>query len=303
MARILVIGGSGQVGSALCRAAMAAGHEVVATAFANPSPGQSLLDIADVAAVRTFVLDARADWVFCPGGMTNVEACEERPDEARRVNVEGPLAAAQASIEAGCGWFCAFSSEYVFDGADGPYAEGDPVSPLSVYGQTKLEMERSLLALPFPILAVRTTVVYGHEPQGKNFVCQLLRAAREGRTLPAPADQRSSPTYNEDLASALLELAARRATGLLHVAGPEVLARSDFARLACEVFGLPLKTFRPVATAELHQKARRPLRAGLKVERALGMLERTRLRPPREGLSAMRAALERESPCGPIKAR
>jgi dTDP-4-dehydrorhamnose reductase len=133
-------------------------------------------------------------------------------------------------------------------------------------------------------------VVYGPEPQGKNFVYQLLRRARAGERMRAPADQVSSPTYNPDLAAASVELAELGRPGVYHVAGPEVLDRHAFARVVCRVFELDEGLLEPVATAALGQLARRPLRAGLRIDRARSALA-TPLRGPEEGLRAMREAL------------
>jgi len=137
---------------------------------------------------------------------------------------------------------------------------------------------------------VRTTVVYGPEPQGKNFVYQLLRRGRAGERMRVPDDQVSSPTCNVDLAAASVELAERGIGGVYHVAGPEVLDRHAFARLACREFGLDEAMLTPVATAALGQRARRPLRAGLRIDRARAVLAAP-LRGPEEGLRAMREAI------------
>jgi dTDP-4-dehydrorhamnose reductase len=104
----------------------------------------------------------------------------------------------------------------------------------------------------------------------------------------------TSLTYNADLASAALELAAMGRTGILHVAGPEIRSRADFARIVCEVFGLPVSTARAVPTETLRPKARRPLQAGLKIDKALALLKATRLRGAHEALRALRELMERD---------
>jgi dTDP-4-dehydrorhamnose reductase len=143
-------------------------------------------------------------------------------------------------------------------------------------------------------VVIRTTVVYGPEPQGKNFVYQLLRRVRAGEGMRVPVDQVSSPTYNRDLAAASVELAERDLAGVINIAGDGVLDRFAFARLACEVFGLDATSIDPVGTAALGQRAKRPLRAGLRIDRARATLA-TPLRSPVDGLHAMRRALEPDS--------
>src|SRR5262245_35769568 len=291
--RALVIGASGQVGAALARQLSALGHAWIGTYAGTPRPGLSCLDITDAGATRRFIDEAAPDWVFCAGALTHVDYCEEHPQEAFRLNRDAPGLIARAAAERGAG-IVYYSTEYVFDGEGGPYAEGDPVRPISVYGRSKLEGEEAVRQANARAVIVRTTVVYGPEPQGKNFVYQLLRRGRAGEPMRAPTDQISSPTYNADLAAASVELAERDLAGVYHVAGPEALDRHAFARLVCRVFGLDERALEPVSTAALGQRAARPLRAGLRTDRARAVLA-TLLRGPQEGLRAMREALEAET--------
>jgi dTDP-4-dehydrorhamnose reductase len=288
--RALVIGASGQVGAALHARLAARGHSVTGTHHRVPQPGTRPLDLGDAAAVERVIGETAPAWVFCPAGLSHVDYCEEHQEEARRANRDAPAAAAGAAARAGAG-FVYYSTEYVFDGVAGPYGEDDPPRPLSVYGRSKLEGERAAAEANPRALIIRTTVVYGPEPQGKNFICQLLRRARAGERVTVPADQRSSPTYNQDLAAATIELAERAVSGVVHLAGPVVLDRHAFVLTACEVFGLDPALVAPVTTAALGQRAARPLNAGLKIERARSLLG-TPFRGPKEGLAAMRAVLE-----------
>jgi dTDP-4-dehydrorhamnose reductase len=288
--RALVIGASGQVGSALVARLRAGDHAVVGTHHGVPQPGTRALDLTDAVATAQLIAETRPDWVLCPGGLTRVDHCEEHPDAAMAVNRDAAASAARAAAKHGAG-FVYFSTEYVFDGTGGPYAEDDTPRPLSVYGRSKLEGEQQTCAENPRTLVVRTTVVYGPEPQGKNFVYQLVRALRRGEAFRVPNDQRSSPTYNVDLAAAIVELMERDVRGVIHLAGPAILDRHAFAVQVCEVFGLGAGLVKPVATAELAQRAPRPLRAGLTIDRARRLLD-TPLRAPAEGLPAMRAAVD-----------
>jgi dTDP-4-dehydrorhamnose reductase len=289
--RALVIGASGQVGAALSARLAERGHTTVGTHHGVAQPGTRPLDIADLAATARLIDEVRPDWVFCPAGLTHVDHCEDQPDQAFSANRDAPAAAAAAAARQGAG-FVYYSTEYVFDGVGGPYGEEHETKPLSVYGRSKLEGERAVCAANARSIVVRTTVVYGPEPQGKNFVYQLLRRAQAGEPMRAPSDQRSSPTFNVDLAAASVELAERELLGVVHVAGPEIMDRHAFARLVCDVFGLDASRLTPATTAELGQRAARPLDAGLRVDRARGLLT-TPLRGPAQGLSVMRAMIER----------
>jgi dTDP-4-dehydrorhamnose reductase len=288
--RVLVIGASGQVGGALAARLAERGHQSIGTHHGQPQPHTRPLDLRDAAAVDRCIAETAPDWVLCPGALTHVDYCESHRDEAMALNRDAPAAAARAAARRGAG-FVYFSTEYVFDGDAGPYGEDDPVNPRSVYALSKLEGERRVAEENPRTIAIRTTVVYGPERQGKNYVYQVLRRARAGQRIQAPHDQRSSPTYNVDLAAAAVELIERDFRGLLHVAGPAVMDRHAFALEVCAAFGLDPGLVEGITTASLGQPARRPLRAGLVIDRARGLLK-TPLRAPAEALADMRRVLD-----------
>jgi len=288
--RALVIGASGQMGAALLRVLRARGHEAVGTWAHEASPGLVPLDFTDSAATERLVTDTRPDWVICPAALSHVDYCEEHPDEAFAANLHGPLAAAQAAARVGAG-FVYYSSDYVFDGVDGPYAEDARPRPLGVYGQSKAEGEQAVLGALERALVVRTSVVYGPERQEKNSAYQLIRTCRSGKGFRPAVDQRASPSYNPDVAAATVECCERELRGTWHLAGADVLDRMAYARLVCRVFELDANCLTAATTAQLGQKAARPLNGGLRIDKAQAQL-RTPLRGVEAGLRAMRAALD-----------
>jgi dTDP-4-dehydrorhamnose reductase len=288
--RALVIGASGQVGAALLRVLRARGHEAVGTWAHQELPGLVRLDVTDPVATERLVGDTRPDWVLCPAALSHVDYCEEHPDEAFAANLHGPLAAAKAAARVGAG-FVYYSSDYVFDGYDGPYAEDARPHPLGVYGHSKWEGEQAVLGALTRAVVVRTSVVYGPERQEKNSVYQLLRACRSGKGFRPAVDQRASPSYNPDVAAATVECCERELHGTWHLAGADVLDRMAYARLVCRVFDLDASCLTPTTTAELGQKAARPLNGGLRIGKAQAQL-RTPLLGVEAGLRAMRAALD-----------
>ncbi len=283
--RALVIGASGQVGASLLSVLRARGHEGQGTHGTHPLPGLAPLDLTDHAAVERLIASSRLDWIFCPAGLSHVDYCEDHADEALAINRDGVRAAARAAEATGAG-FVFYSSDYVFDGVGGPFSENDAPRPLSVYGRSKWEGEQAVMAACRRAIVIRTSVVYGPEGQEKNFVYQLIRACRAGQSFRPAVDQRASPSYNPDVAAASVELAERELLGLWHVAGPETLDRYAFALLVCREFALDGSKLTPVKTAELKQKAARPLDGGLDVRKAQAAL-RAPLRGPTEGLAAM----------------
>ncbi|HEV8585468.1 MAG TPA: SDR family oxidoreductase [Methylomirabilota bacterium] len=287
--RALVIGASGQVGGALLRALAERGHEAVGTWRSFRVEGLEPLDLRDRARAAGLVERLRPDWIFCTAGMTRADLCEERPADARREIVDDPLALAEAGRRVGSG-FLFYSSAYVFDGKTGAYTEAEPPSPINVYGECKVAAERRIAAEVERWIVARTIVVYGPEAQGKNFAYQVLRAAARGERLGVAADQVASTTYNEDLARASVELAERERHGLWHLSAPDREDRYAFARTVCEVFGEDAGLLVRQRTADLAQRAARPLDATLVTARAQRELS-TAFAGVRRGLERMRDAL------------
>jgi dTDP-4-dehydrorhamnose reductase len=189
-ARILVTGGSGQVGGELVRALAALG-EVVA-------PWRTELDLSDEASVRAMVRQIKPRWIVNPGAYTAVDRAESEPELAYAVNATAVRALGEEAKAIGAA-VVHFSTDYVFDGQGAtPYMEGDPVHPTSVYGASKLAGEQELARSGAAHLIFRTSWVYG--ATGKNFLLTILKAARERDRLRVVADQHGAPTWSRDLA-------------------------------------------------------------------------------------------------------
>ena len=288
--RAVVIGGSGQIGGWLLRTLADRGHEAVGTYATVAYPGLVHLDAADLAASSAWLRDQEPDVVFYPAGFTWVDGCERDPARARSANVEQPLNLARAAAETGAR-FVYFSTDYVFDGLDGPYTEESPTNPLSTYGKSKLEAEMALAGLLGDSqLTVRTSWVFGPERQGKNFSYQLAKVLAAGKALECPSDQVSNPSYGPDVARAVVGLVEAGRSGLIHVAGPEVMDRVRFARGLALGFGLDPSLVAGKTTAELGQGAPRPLSGGLLSSRLEALPPRA-MRPLAECMADYRARL------------
>jgi len=292
MTEYLVIGGSGQVGGFLREEMRARGASCAGTYHRYPVAGLRPLDVGDGAAVRAVIREVAPAVVFLPASLTHVDRCQEHPAEGFRVNVAGAAAVCRAAAEVGAR-VVYFSSDYVFNGAAGPYHELSVPDPISVYGWQKLQAEHYALACTERVLIVRTTGVYGWEPQGKNFVARLVATLESGGTMQVPEDQVGTPAYGPDVARAVMDLVERDAAGVLHVAGSERASRYAFAVAAAEAFGLDPALLLPVPTAELGQPAPRPLEGGLDAARAERILGR-HFTGYTEGLERM--AAERAAP-------
>jgi dTDP-4-dehydrorhamnose reductase len=147
-----------------------------------------------------------------------------------------------------------------------------PVRAVNHYGWTKLMGERAveeICAGRVRWLCARTALVYGYVPGGRtNFVRWLAGELRAGRRVRIADDQYNTPTLADDLAAVLLDLMRRPTQGILHVAGPDLVSRLDWARTIAAAAGLDASLIDVVSTAELRQVAQRPLRSGLNTGRA-----------------------------------
>lgn len=259
---LLVTGGSGQVARAL---------DALAPDFAKIGYGLRLVgrpqfDFDRPETIDRIFAETAPALAINAAGWTAVDAAETNPDAASRANDEGPTRLAGRCAAADIP-FIHLSTDYVFDGTKGaPYVETDPTNPTGVYGATKLAGENRILALGGKAAILRTSWVYA--PEGNNFVRTMLAAARKTGALRVVADQRGCPTSADDLASAMLAIAARvehgwtdRYAGIFHAAGSGDATWFDFATAIFDSavrFGEKAPSLTPIATAEWPTPARRP---------------------------------------------
>lgn len=304
MAGYAIVGAGGVLGAKLVERALAESDAPVyafthgatppIAAAGSPRVTWASLDLADGPAVLAALTAAHPAAVINSAAMTNVDACENQREQALAANATGPGHLAAACVQLGAR-LIHVSTDYVFPGDDaqpGPYLEGAAPRPVSYYGWTKLEGERAVervCAGRVSWSVVRTALVYGHVPGGRtNFVQWLVGELRAGRRVRVVTDQINTPTLADDLAAVLLRLATgapETGEGILHVAGPDLLSRRDWARAIVDHFGLDADLIDLTTTAGLAQRAQRPLKSGLRTTRAAAWAG-VALRGVRAGLEA-----------------
>ncbi|WP_133499519.1 dTDP-4-dehydrorhamnose reductase [Cognatilysobacter terrigena] len=215
----LVIGAGGQVGRALL-ARRPDGMQWLATSRDGAAAGgveMAPLDVTDEAAVTALVARVRPTVVINAAAYTAVDRAEAEPDGAFATNAAAPAAIARACNAVGA-FLVHYSTDYVFDGGGAaPYPEDAAVAPLGVYGASKLEGERAVLALAPASLVIRTAWVYA--PYGHNFMRTMLRLASERPELRVVDDQVGAPTTADFIARSTIALVNRdeRPTGVVNV--------------------------------------------------------------------------------------
>ena len=233
------------------------------------------VDLEDRQTVLELVAAVRPDWVINTAASTDVDQCEEEKDQARRANLEIVEHLAEACVRADAG-LVQLSTDYVFDGENGPYAEQDQTHPLSYYGQLKLDSEGRVLENVDRGIVVRTLWLYGYIPeaQSQNFILRSLKALSRRERQEIFDDQWGNPTYVDDLAQALIELCQRDARGLFHMGGAAFKTRFELVLELSRFFELDAGLVEPVSTRAVGLKAERPLRSGLRTEVIEGELKR-----------------------------
>ena len=253
--KILVTGSKGQLGNAL----QAAGARFPQLTMIATDVEE--LNITNRNEVAEFVEMHRPGCIINAAAYTAVDKAEDERPLAELVNAvaTGHLVAVALPVGA---YLLHVSTDYVFDGnKTTPYLETDPVNPLSVYGETKLEGEQAVLSYKRG-LVVRTAWLYS--AAGTNFLTTMLRLGATHKELKVVNDQFGSPTSAGDLADALLQIAAQIADapqrfthGIFHYTNAGACSWYDFAQQIMEKGNRPCRVL-PCTTAEYPTKARRP---------------------------------------------
>ncbi|HEX8480418.1 MAG TPA: dTDP-4-dehydrorhamnose reductase [Allosphingosinicella sp.] len=290
--RVLVTGEQGQLARSLAvRSAGIAGLDL-------RTVGRPRLDLERPESIEEAVREAAPDIIVNAAAYTAVDAAEDEPERAFRINAEAAGELAAAARRQGAR-IVQVSTDYVFDGTGaGPYAETDQTRPLGVYGRSKLEGEQRVAEANPDHVVLRTAWVYS--PFGHNFVKTMLGAAAKRSELTVVADQQGNPTAAGDIADGILALVTkwREAPGLglggtYHLAGTGVASWFEFAAAIFEEArrnGLPAASVKPIRTSDWPTRAARPANSMLDSRRFAGDFG-YRAPPWRESMAAVVAEL------------
>ncbi len=214
------------------------------------------------------------DIIINTAAITNVYDCEENRKTAWHANVQWVEFLVRMSKITDAR-LLHFSTDYIFDGSRGPYSEHDAPNPVNYYGKTKLAGENACRTSNVPCAILRTNVVYGYSTYGHaDFVQWTVGKLQEGKIFRVVNDQFSNPTLTDDLGLAAYRIILKKREGIYNIGGGDWLSRYEFARKIADVFQFDPGLIVPCTSADLQQKARRPLKTGLitlKAETDLGV--------------------------------
>tara|TARA_R110002072_G_scaffold200539_11_gene358272 strand:+ start:593 stop:1501 length:909 start_codon:yes stop_codon:yes gene_type:complete len=232
------------------------------------------MDISDEEDVETIFEKYQPDVVINTAAMTNVDACEEQKDACRKLNIDA-VEILLKNCEKHDSHLIQLSTDFVFDGKDGPYDELAVPNPISYYGESKYEAEEIIKNSSIPWSIVRTIIIYGlvDDMSRSNIVLWAKEALEKNQTLNIVNDQFRSPTYVGDLADACISIAEQTATGIFHISGKDIMSISDLVKRVAKFFQLDDSTVKEISSDSLNQAAKRPLKTGFILTKAKKLVD------------------------------
>lgn len=275
--RVLVTGGSGFLGAHLI-VALREDHDVSFSWHHRPTqiPGAKgvSLELRSKKTIAETLLSLKPEVILHCAAMTDVDFCEEHPEEARRINAEATRHLAQEAKKLNA-HFIFISTEAVYEGTKGDYSEKDPVSPINVYAKTKWEGENAVRETGGEWLIARTGFEgWRLNDGGKlSFFEWLVKKFGEGKPFPVFKDRYFSPTSVTNLAEVLKEAIEKKLTGLFNIEGKEKTTYLEFARTLAGIFGGDETLIVPSSLDDHPAIAKRPKDTSLDVRKIQERIE------------------------------
>ncbi|HKG08799.1 MAG TPA: SDR family oxidoreductase [Pedobacter sp.] len=277
MKRILVTGSNGLLGQKITeRIIQTKAFDLIATSKgANRYPVQegytyAEMDILDPDNVKSVIETYRPDAVIHTAAMTNVDTCEDQKELAYNLNV-GAVKTLISLCEELNIHLIHLSTDFIFDGKNGPYDEEAEPNPLSYYGMTKLQAEEALLASSCKWAILRTIIVYGivSDMSRSNIVLWAKGALEKGAPINVVNDQWRMPTLAEDLADCCLLAAEKEAQGIYNASGKDMMSISELVERVADHWGLDKNLIHEVSAQTLNQTAKRPAKTGFVLDKTI----------------------------------
>jgi len=274
--KVLVTGANGFLGHYLVQLLLSSKYDVIATGkgenhlpfLDHPHFFYYPMDFTDPFAVHDVFEKMQPNVVIHAGAMANVDACEQNQWQAYVTNVAGTLNLL-ANAEECTAHFIFISTDFVFDGKSGPYDETSEANPVNFYGKTKFEAEDAVKEYPFNWAIVRTVLIYGNNPTGRdNILTAVKKKLSIGETYSAVDDIMRTPTYAGDLAKGIASIIEKNKTGIYHLSGKDVLTPYQMAWNTARYLQLDVSLIKKVNAADLKLPASRPAKTVFILDKA-----------------------------------
>ena len=281
MKTILTTGSNGLLGQKLTEKILIEGRvKLVATSKGtNRYPVKdgyryAEMDILNAVQVREVIERYSPDAIVHTAAMTNVDICEANKSLCRQLNVDAVQTLISICEEKNI-QLIHLSTDFVFDGANGPYKEEDAVNPVSYYGESKVLAEELLNNSKANWAILRTILVYGitSDMSRSNIVLWAKGALEKASPINVVNDQWRMPTLAEDLAEACLLAIEKNAKGIYHVSGKDYMSIADLVRKVADFWGLDQSFINEISSTGLNQTAKRPVRTGFVLDKTIKDLD------------------------------
>ena len=231
------------------------------------------LDITDEEAIFETFEKYKPDAVINTAAMTNVDGCEDQKELCDKINVRAVEYLSKACEQYDT-HLIHISTDFIFDGENGPYSEDDIANPLSYYGLSKWKSEKVLQDSSCKWAILRTIILYGiaESLQRNNIVLWGRKALKEGQTLNIIDDQFRSPTLAEDLAQACRLVVEKQATGIYNATGKDIMSIYEMVERMADFYQCDKSQINRISSSTLNQKAKRPPKTGFLLNKIINQL-------------------------------
>ncbi|MEY3646231.1 MAG: dTDP-4-dehydrorhamnose reductase [Bacteroidota bacterium] len=228
------------------------------------------LDITQSNEVNTVFETYKPDVVIHTAAMTNVDTCETDQSGCELLNVTAVAFLIDACQKHDT-FLCHLSTDFIFDGADGPYTEEATPNPISVYGASKLRAEKLIEASSIRWAIARTVLVFGivADMSRTNIILWVKKSLEDGKQINVVTDQFRTPTLAEDLAIGCWLIAQKEAKGIFNISGSDFLTPYEMAIKTANFYGLPTGLIKQADSSTFSQPAKRPPRTGFILDKAI----------------------------------
>ena len=274
--KILVTGANGLLGQTIIKQLLEKKYEVVATGR-GPSrmpviaEGFSYndIDITDGPAIAQFIIEQHPQVVVHAAAMTQVDQCELHKQDCYNINVTATRFIIDAA-KAVTSRFIFVSTDFIFDGNNGPYKESDEPSPVNYYGSTKMVAEKAVMESGLEYAIVRTVLVYGvAASSGRTNILDFVKQSLESnKPIKMVTDQVRTPTFVDDLSRGIILIIEKKVNGIFNLSGEQVMTPYDMAVETAKYFGLNESLVSRASSEEIKQPALRPPKTGFDISKA-----------------------------------
>ena len=282
MKKILITGANGLLGQKLVKLLVAKSDlELIATGRGdNRNPRETRdqyvyepMDITSAPEVEHVIDRYSPDAVIHTAAMTNVDQCETDHEGCRKLNVEATDNIVKA-CKKNASFLLHLSTDFIFDGQEGPYDEEAKANPISFYGKSKLKSEEIVIGSNIKWAIARTVLVYGITPKmsRSNIILWVKKSLEEGKPIQVVNDQWRTPTLAEDLAMGCYLIVEKQAEGVFNISGEDFLNPYQMAVKTAEFFKLDQSSMTETDGSKFSQPAKRPPKTGFDITKAKSIL-------------------------------